>query len=86
MHPVIEHRVLPLVGTVKLEGFDQNKFGNIMSLQTKIQKHVTSKNAKKLSMYLAFCIQEWPNINKCPVDRKLVGEAIQVIKYFTPND
>ena len=87
MHPVIQYQVLPLVGSVKLEGFDQNKFGHSLGLQTKIQKHVASQNAEKLKMYLAFCIQEWPSIEDCPVDRQLIGKAIRVIQHFnkTPS-
>ena len=87
MNPTILKYVIPLVGKVKLEGFDASKVGNALSLQVKIQKHVMARNAESLKKYLAFCIQEWPNIDNCPVDRKLIGQAIRVIQHFnkTPN-
>ncbi len=79
MHPAILEHVIPLVGKVNMPKFDSSKFGNILSLQTKIQKHINSRNTRKLKMYLAFCIQEWPKIDDCPVERKLIGEAINII-------
>ena len=80
MNPTILKYVIPLVGKVKLEGFDASKVGNKLSLQVKIQKHVMARNAESLMKYLAFCIQEWPKIDNCPVDRVLIGQAITVIK------
>lgn len=79
MHPVLLEHVLPLVGRVKLEGFDQAAFGSVLGLQEKIQKHIRSRNPEKLKMYLAFCIQEWPSVKACPVDVQLIKEALNVI-------
>jgi len=80
MNQTILDHVIPLVGKVKLEGFDSSSFGSALNLQAKIQKHVSSRNAESLIKYLAFCIQEWPKIDDCVVDRELIGQAITVIK------
>lgn len=80
MNPVILHHVLPLVGHVHMGNFGVNKFGNVMSLQMKMVKHVQSRNSDKLKMYLAFCIQEWPKPKDCLVDIEIINDAISVIK------
>lgn len=82
MNPVILHHVLPLVGHVHMGSFDMNKFGNVMSLQMKMVKHIQNNNSDKLKMYLAFCMQEWSKPNDCPIDIKIIKDAIGVIKEF----
>ena len=77
---IIEEQVMPLVGTVKWEGFDKEALGSIMSLQSKLSKHVLNINKKKLRRYLALCVQEWPEVKKCPIDVKLLKQAIQALK------
>lgn len=80
MHIVIKNHVMPLVGRVVLDAFDARKFGHCMSLQTKMQKHISQGNAESLKKYLAFCIQTWPDSSKCPIDMELIKEAIEVIE------
>jgi hypothetical protein len=71
---------MPLVGKVQWRSFDKAKFGNVMSLQMKLTKHVMARNVDKLKKYLAFCIQEWPVFSECPIDTSLIKEAIDVIR------
>lgn len=80
MHKVISDHVMPLVGRVRFGEFHAERFGNVLSLQTKMIKHIQNKNADSLKKYLAFCIQEWPEIDHCPIDREIIGDAIKVIE------
>ncbi len=79
MNPVIQHHVLPLVGKVSMP-FDRDSLGNILSLASKMVKHINGRDSEKLKMYLAFCIQEWKTPDECPIDRKIINDAINVIK------
>jgi hypothetical protein len=80
LNSTIEKHVMPLVGKVKMPGFQHNRFGNVMSLQMKMIKHCQNRNAEKLKMYLAFCVQEWPVFSDCPIPKEVIGDAINVIK------
>ena len=80
VNSTINDHVLPLVGKVKLPGFQHGRFGNVMSLQTKMIKHCQHRNADKLKMYLAFCIQEWPVFSDCPIPKEVIRDSINVIK------
>jgi len=79
MHTAIRNHVLPMVDRVKIDGFNKDSFGHCMGLHTRIQKHVESGNAKKVRNYLAFCITTWPDLDTCPIDRKLLKRAVQVL-------
>ncbi len=79
LNPVIQHHVLPLVGKVSMP-FDKDKLGNVFSLQTKMIKHINNRNSEKLKMYLAFCIQQWKTPLDCPIDLKVIKDAMRVIE------
>jgi hypothetical protein len=79
MNPIIKEQVLPLVGKVEMKGFNGG-FGSMMSLQNKLIKHTKARNKEKIKMYLAFCIQTWPVFDKCPIDRDMLKEAIEVLR------
>ena len=80
MNSIIQKHVMPLVGTMKWDGFDKTRFGNLISLQNKLIKHTTSRNIDKLCNYLAFCIQQWPVFAECPIDRIVIDNAIKTIR------
>jgi hypothetical protein len=80
MNIAIREQVLPLVGSVKMPGFNKQNFAGIMSVQMKMITHVQNKNVKKLRMYLAFCIQEWPDIKECPIEMELIKNAIRILE------
>ena len=80
MNTTIREQVLPLVGKVKMPNFHKDRIGNVLSLQMKMVKHTNSPNHKKLKMYLAFCMQEWPKVDRCPIDMEVVKNAIEVLQ------
>ena len=80
MHKVIHEQILPLVGKVHWEGFNPNAFGSVMSLQTKLLKHVAACNKDKVRSYLAICIKHWPSQSECPVDRELITRAVRLLE------
>jgi hypothetical protein len=84
MNQIIQRQVLPLVGKVKWDGFNRNSFGNLASLQMKFLKHTRNGDAEKLKKYLALCIQEWPKFEDCPVNRRLIDDALHVIEMSVP--
>ena len=79
MNPIIENHVLPLVGSVHMGEFDQSQPWHTVTLQTKFCKHIRERNVLKLTLYLAFCIQEWPDIDACPLDRDMIKDAVKII-------
>ena len=79
MNKVIREHIFPKVGHVKWPGFDRDSFGHITQLQLKILKHSRARNAHKLAQYLALCIQEWPVFDNCPINRRVIDEALQII-------
>ena len=79
MNVVIREHVLPKVGKVKWPGFNRDSFGHLAQLQLKLLKHTQARDAHKLSQYLALCIQEWPVFDNCPINRRVIDEALQII-------
>jgi hypothetical protein len=74
-------RILPLVGRCSFGTFNSDNFGHVMSLQTKIIKHIQNRNAEKLAMYIAFCVQEWNDLGKCPIDFEgIIRPALDIIR------
>ena len=71
-----EKHILPLVGKVSLSGFDKEKGGHVLSIQFKLIKHVQNGNVKKIKEYIAFLVQQWPDLNSCPIDQKLIKRAM----------
>lgn len=76
---IIESEVLPLVKKVRLQNFDPNCFGNCLALQAKLTRQVMDQNKEGCKKYLAFCIQQWPNLAECPLPDLIIREAIDVI-------
>jgi hypothetical protein len=79
MNLIIQDKVLPWVGSIVMEEFDKSNVGHAFSLEMKFYKHLRERNVYKLTLYLAFCIQEWPNIDSCPLDINVIRDAVNII-------
>jgi hypothetical protein len=80
MNPVIYKHVLPLVGRVHWDGFNKDHFGSVLSLRTKIVKHIAQRNGEKLCKYIALCMTEWKSSKECPIESELIKEALEIIE------
>jgi len=80
MNTVIEFIVRPMVGKVQWPGFNKHHPGSMLSLTFKLVKHTRNNNAEAIKKYLAFCIQEWPDLNDCPIDRQLLKGAVDKLR------
>jgi len=76
---VVSEHIIPLVGTVSWCGFNKDTLGSILSLQSKLIKWTKERNLDKLKEYLAFCIQQWPVHDKCPIDQRIINQAIDIV-------
>jgi hypothetical protein len=75
----IKAHVFPLVGKQKWAGFNPANVGSVLSLQFKLSKHTNTNNKEKVKQYLALCVQEWPDLRSCPIDQRLIEQAIDVL-------
>ena len=79
MDQVIEVHIMPLVGRVRVNGFNPDSIKSISTLQRQIINHTEKRNIQKIKMYLAFCIQMWKNLNDCPIQSDILSNAINTI-------
>jgi len=63
-----------------LEGLDKNKFGHILSLQTKLEKHLHAGNDSRVRDYLITIRCIWPDMHECPIDVKVLKRAARFLR------
>ena len=62
-------------------------FSQGLFVTTKLQKHLASKDASRVRDYIIHLWYEWPDMNLCPVDHKLIERAVALLdeKGFVVN-
>jgi len=84
MNPVIEHMILPLVGSIGFVStdmsFNPNEISHCHSLEILFSNYIKNKNKEELKQTLAFFIQQWPSIDQCPIDRNMIKNAVEILK------
>jgi hypothetical protein len=75
-------RIYPLVNKVSFGAdFNPDSMGHVLSLKCKIIKHLQTKNSEKLAMYIAFCVQQWKDLSRCPIDfEEIIRPALDIIR------
>jgi len=58
----------------------KNDFQNMLFFTSKMLKHLGNKDVKRVRDYLAHLIVEYPNIDDCPVDEKLLKKCMNLIR------
>lgn len=62
--------------------------GKALGYQAKLQKHLAAGNVERLRDYLAHIVLEWPDLEKCPIDRGILKRAKTLVErdfWFNPN-
>lgn len=75
----IKTELIELSKNVKVIGFNPNCPTSIWNLTRKLVAQIKLGNKTRIKMYLAFCIKVWPKIDRCPIDKRVMKQAIRAL-------
>jgi hypothetical protein len=75
----IKTELIELSKSVKVIGFNKKCPASIWNLTRKLAAQIKLGNKTRIKMYLAFCIKVWPLIEDCPIDRRIMKQAVKAL-------
>ena len=76
------------------DNFDSRNFGHVLSLQTKLCKHIDRQDGQRCLTYLNVLFTHWTRNDfkadedgciVCPIDKDTVNQAMRLAKHWIKN-